>query len=126
MFHHLKEMASNLLKKRHKLLVDLKPEREKLTGKWHITLVCPGISPFQYRQTLSNWERPRGILKCYHSWLSRGEFCNVRMLLELKTGTTKVCRWRCQRDSEMRLRGVGNLKVHISLELHRLDPTIAK
>ncbi len=101
-------------------------KREEHTRQRDIALVGTSISPLEYTNALVQRESPAGILQRNHTLLlSWRKLENIRVVLELQMMSAKVRRWVRQQDLDMRKVGVGNLKIHIALKLHRLYASVA-
>jgi len=97
-----------------------------LTGKRNIAFIRPRISPFQYSKTLADWERFGRILKANNARLIGSELGNVGMLFELKLVSTKLVCLGTKEELDTSHIWISNLEVHISLEFHGLNASIAK
>jgi hypothetical protein len=76
------------------------------------------IAPLEHGEGLTDGEGAGRVLEGDNATLTRSELGNVRVLLELQVGAEVGGRGR-KGELDMRASGVGNLKVHVTLDLHR-------
>lgn len=99
-------------------------ENPARTRERHVGLVLARISPLENSKRLSDGEGSGWVFQCDHTVCGRAEFCNVGMLLELQV-RPKIGGERSECQFDLRESRVRYAKVHVALELERLQAAFA-